>query len=336
MLSRDGALVVRHETELSLHHRRRRPAGVRRPPHARARSTRVARTGWFTEDFTLAELRTLRAVERMPDLRPLNTAYDGREGMLTLAEVVELARRRSTRRAAGAGARRAEEAHLVARPRDLPMAELVVDELRRLDADRRRRPGAAAVVRRARAARAARTGSGTTARGWCSWSTTVPSDDAAGHPRRAARDLDLRRRASARPATASCCATRRTRMTGVSDLVGAAHARGWPSSRGRCAAENTFLPRHLRRGTDPAAPATPTARPGCCSPWAATASSPTAPTSPSACARRPAVPAASAGARCRSGGPRRAVRAVSRDQRSAVSRAGRGGRRSRRGRGRRR
>ena len=35
-------------------------------------------TGWFTEDFTLAELRTLRAKERIPQLRPRNTLYDGR------------------------------------------------------------------------------------------------------------------------------------------------------------------------------------------------------------------------------------------------------------------
>ena len=35
-------------------------------------------TGWFTEDFTLAELKTLRARERLPELRPGNTAYDDR------------------------------------------------------------------------------------------------------------------------------------------------------------------------------------------------------------------------------------------------------------------
>ena len=34
-------------------------------------------TGWFTEDFTLAELRTLRAIERIPHLRPANTALTG-------------------------------------------------------------------------------------------------------------------------------------------------------------------------------------------------------------------------------------------------------------------
>jgi glycerophosphoryl diester phosphodiesterase len=91
----DGVLVVRHENELSLS----TDVGDR-PEFASRRTTREvageARTGWFTEDFTLTELRTLRAVERMPHLRPLNTAYDGRYGLLTFAEVVAIARRRST------------------------------------------------------------------------------------------------------------------------------------------------------------------------------------------------------------------------------------------------
>ncbi|WP_236830804.1 glycerophosphodiester phosphodiesterase family protein [Blastococcus sp. KM273128] len=95
VLSRDGVLVVRHENELSLS-----TDVAEHPEFADRRTTKVVDgavcTGWFTEDFTHAELRTLRAVERMPELRPLNTAYDGRYGILTLAEVVELARCRST------------------------------------------------------------------------------------------------------------------------------------------------------------------------------------------------------------------------------------------------
>src|SRR6476620_3180720 len=89
VVSRDGALVVRHENELS-----RSTDVAERPEFADRRTTRtvgrVERTGWFTEDFDLEELRTLRAVERMPALRPLNTAYDGHFGILTLADVVEL------------------------------------------------------------------------------------------------------------------------------------------------------------------------------------------------------------------------------------------------------
>ena len=48
--------------------------------------------GWFTEDFTLAELRTLRARERLPQLRPANTAYDGLFSVPTLAEIIALVR----------------------------------------------------------------------------------------------------------------------------------------------------------------------------------------------------------------------------------------------------
>lgn len=52
-------------------------------------------TGWFTQDFTPAELTTLRAVERLPLVRDRTTVFDGREQILTLQEMVELARRLS-------------------------------------------------------------------------------------------------------------------------------------------------------------------------------------------------------------------------------------------------
>ena len=56
----------------------------------------MAITGWFTEDFTLAELRTLRAVERLPGVRPQNTAFNGRYRVPTLDEVLDLARHSRT------------------------------------------------------------------------------------------------------------------------------------------------------------------------------------------------------------------------------------------------
>ena len=55
----------------------------------------VSLTGWFTEDFTLAELKTLRAKERIPQLRPQNTAYDGQFEVPTLQEVLDLRKRLS-------------------------------------------------------------------------------------------------------------------------------------------------------------------------------------------------------------------------------------------------
>jgi glycerophosphoryl diester phosphodiesterase len=47
-------------------------------------------TGWFTEDFTLAELKTLRVTERIPDIRPNNTIYNGRYQIATYQDVLDL------------------------------------------------------------------------------------------------------------------------------------------------------------------------------------------------------------------------------------------------------
>jgi glycerophosphoryl diester phosphodiesterase len=89
--TRDGVLVARHENEIS---GTTDVAG--HPEFADRRTTKVidgrARTGWFTEDFTLAELRTLRAKERIPAVRPDNARYDGMFQIPTFAEVIGLAR----------------------------------------------------------------------------------------------------------------------------------------------------------------------------------------------------------------------------------------------------
>lgn len=90
--TKDHVLVARHENEISA-----TTDVADRPEFADRRTTKTIDgrrvTGWFTEDFTLAELRTLRARERMPDLRPRNTAYDGLARIPTLDEVVRLAKR---------------------------------------------------------------------------------------------------------------------------------------------------------------------------------------------------------------------------------------------------
>src|SRR4051794_34160603 len=134
VVSRDGALVVRHENELS-----RSTDVAERPEFADRRTTRlvgrVERTGWFTEDFDLDELRTLRAVERLPALRPLNTAYDGEFGILTLAEVVEVARTRSTADQPVRVLAELKKPTWTAE-HGLPMTDLVAAELRRLGAVR--------------------------------------------------------------------------------------------------------------------------------------------------------------------------------------------------------
>ncbi|MET9429491.1 MULTISPECIES: glycerophosphodiester phosphodiesterase family protein [unclassified Streptomyces] len=94
--TRDHHLVVRHENEISA-----TTDVADRPEFAARRTTKTVDgrsvTGWFTEDFTLAELKTLRAVERLPLVRNRNTVFDGREQLLTFQEVVDLARGLSRR-----------------------------------------------------------------------------------------------------------------------------------------------------------------------------------------------------------------------------------------------
>ncbi|RAK51560.1 glycerophosphodiester phosphodiesterase [Phenylobacterium deserti] len=89
--TKDGELVARHENEISA-----TTDVAARPEFASRRTTKTIDgrriEGWFTEDFTLAELRTLRARERLPQLRAGNAAFDGQEPLLTLREIIALAR----------------------------------------------------------------------------------------------------------------------------------------------------------------------------------------------------------------------------------------------------
>ena len=93
--TRDGVLVARHENEIS-----GTTDVASRPEFASRRATRTIDgspvTGWFTEDFTLAEIKTLRARERLPQVR--GTAYDGRFEVPTLREVLDLVKETKGRR----------------------------------------------------------------------------------------------------------------------------------------------------------------------------------------------------------------------------------------------
>jgi glycerophosphoryl diester phosphodiesterase len=104
VITRDGVLVARHENALAVidddGNVREATTNVHAlPQFAHRRTTKVVDgtriTGWFVEDFTAGELKTLRARERIPRLRPGNAAYDDRFGIPTLREIVDLARRRS-------------------------------------------------------------------------------------------------------------------------------------------------------------------------------------------------------------------------------------------------
>ncbi|MBU2342291.1 MAG: glycerophosphodiester phosphodiesterase [Alphaproteobacteria bacterium] len=87
----DLVLVARHENELS----DTTDVAAREEFADRRRSKEIDGqmvSGWFAEDFTLAELRRLRVVERLPSVRPGNVRYDTLYQIPTFAEIVRLVR----------------------------------------------------------------------------------------------------------------------------------------------------------------------------------------------------------------------------------------------------
>jgi len=101
VMTRDGAAIARHENEIG--------GTTDVADHAEFASRRRTQvidgesmTGWFTEDFTLAEIKTLRARERLPQLRPQNRAFDGRCTVPTFEEIMQLAGSANGRRGAEA------------------------------------------------------------------------------------------------------------------------------------------------------------------------------------------------------------------------------------------
>jgi glycerophosphoryl diester phosphodiesterase len=94
VITKDGVLIARHENEIS------GTSNVAdKSEFANRKKTKIINeasiTGWFTEDFTLAELKKLRAKERIPKLRPQNTIYDGLFEIPTLQEIIDLVQRKS-------------------------------------------------------------------------------------------------------------------------------------------------------------------------------------------------------------------------------------------------
>ncbi|MBC1224378.1 glycerophosphodiester phosphodiesterase [Nostoc sp. UCD121] len=92
--TKDGVLIARHENEIS-----ETTDVASHAEFAHLQTTKIidgeSKTGWFTEDFTLAELKTLRAKERIGQLRSQNTAYDGLFEIPTLQEIIDLVKRKS-------------------------------------------------------------------------------------------------------------------------------------------------------------------------------------------------------------------------------------------------
>ncbi|MFJ7149895.1 glycerophosphodiester phosphodiesterase [Streptomyces sp. NPDC100445] len=137
--TRDGHLVCRHEPEIG-----GTTDVASHPEFADRRTTKVLdgvpTTGWFTEDFTLAELKTLRAVERIPANRPHNTLYNGRWEIPTFEEVLAWQDEQTRRRGRQVWIYPETKHPTYFRALGLPLEERVAKLLRRHGKDGRNAP----------------------------------------------------------------------------------------------------------------------------------------------------------------------------------------------------
>ena len=239
---------------------RARPTSPTHPEFADRRTTKVDRrhaiTGWFTEDFTLAELKTLRAKERIPQLRPANTAFDGlyagpdaagghrpRQARAASASTPRPSTRRTSTRSGSRSRSRSSEAlraqrlprptragvHPVLRGLE-PAAAAADDQGAARAAHRRRRPR-----RTTSSSRATRAPTPTSPRPpGCATSPATPTASAPN------KNLIVPRDAA-------------NRLLAPTALVRDAHAPACSCTRTRSAPRTTSWPADLRQG-DPASP----------------------------------------------------------------------------------
>ena len=94
VITKDGILIARHENEIS-----ETTDIANHPEFAHLKTTKIIdgeiKIGWFTEDFTIAEIKTLTAQERIPQIRPQNIAYNGIFTIPTFAEIIDLVKHKS-------------------------------------------------------------------------------------------------------------------------------------------------------------------------------------------------------------------------------------------------
>ncbi|HUL18761.1 MAG TPA: glycerophosphodiester phosphodiesterase [Steroidobacteraceae bacterium] len=270
VMTGDGVLVARHENEISA------TTNVADEPRFAARRTHrtidgTDTHGWFTEDFTLAELKSLRVRERIPQLRPGNARFDGQFEIATLEEILAL-----VQGVQGQRARRAALLGLPAPPpigiypetkhpshfaaRGLPMEAALVATLARFGY-----AGAAAPVW----LQSFEVGNLIALAGMTQLRRVqlieeggAPYDRVLAHDPRTYADLitpaglaGIAAYAHAIGPPKSLILARRADGTlgEPTGLVAAAHAAGLALHPWTFRAENHFLPPGLRRGTDPAA-----------------------------------------------------------------------------------
>ncbi|CAD5929789.1 MULTISPECIES: glycerophosphodiester phosphodiesterase [unclassified Streptomyces] len=256
--TKDGHLVCRHENDITA-----TTDVADHPEFAGRKATKkidgVSYTGWFTEDFTLAELKTLRATERIPGNRPDNTLYDGRWTIPTFEEVLRWADQEGRKRKKPVWLYVETKHPTYFRNLGLGLEEPLARLLRRYGRDRRNAPlilqsfEPSSVQRLARLVDTPRIVllSGPTTRPWDFVESGDPRTVAdlvtpaglkwiASYAQGIGPTLDL-----VIPKDAA------GRLTTPTTLVKDAHARGLLLHPYTLRNENSFLPADFRRGTDP-------------------------------------------------------------------------------------
>ncbi|MEW1628017.1 glycerophosphodiester phosphodiesterase [Streptomyces sp. NPDC089173] len=256
--TKDGHLVCRHENDITA-----TTDVADHPEFAGRRTTKsidgVSYTGWFTEDFTLAELKTLRATERIPGNRPDNTLYDGRWTVPTFEEVLRWADQEGRKRGKPVWLYVETKHPTYFRSLGLGLEEPLARLLRRYRRDRRNAPlilqsfEPSSVQRLARLVDTPRIVllSGPATRPWDFVESGDPRTVAdlvkpaglkwiASYAQGIGPTLDL-----VIPKDAA------GRLTTPTTLVKDAHARGLLLHPYTLRNENSFLPADFRRGTDP-------------------------------------------------------------------------------------
>ena len=254
VMSKDGVLIARHENEISA------TTDVAAHPEFAARRTTktvdgVAVSGWFSEDFTLAELKTLRAKERIPRIRPGNARLDGKLEIPTFEEVLALVQglnaERTRRRLKPLGVYPETKHPSYFAGIGLAMEERLVKLLRRYGYRGKR---AAVFIQSFEVGNLKRLAR-------MSDLPLVQLLDASGKPYDFAAAGDPRSYADlAKPAGlaeiaryADGVGVNKTLMIAPATLVADAHARGLFVHGWTFRTENSFLPAEFRSGIDPAA-----------------------------------------------------------------------------------
>ncbi|MBT2379367.1 glycerophosphodiester phosphodiesterase [Streptomyces sp. ISL-111] len=256
--TKDGHLVCRHENDITA-----TTDVADHPEFAGRKATKridgVSYTGWFTEDFTLAELKTLRATERIPGNRPDNTLYDGRWTVPTFEEVLRWADQEGRKRGKPVWLYVETKHPTYFRSLGLGLEEPLARLLRRYGRDRKNSPlilqsfEPSSVQRLARLVDTPRIVllSGPTTRPWDFVESGDPRTVAdlvkpaglkwiASYAQGIGPTLDL-----VIPKDAA------GRLTTPTTLVKDAHARGLLLHPYTLRNENSFLPADFRRGSDP-------------------------------------------------------------------------------------